>query len=106
MRALAIGTFVVTAAVFAGCDSGSDRPATEGSIPRPTGGGRGPEGPDDELHPTDEALQACGWTFPLPPIADSPEALALEQCLRGLRPYPDPVRTPIELVRSELHASG
>ena len=105
MRALAIGTAVVTAALFAGCDSGPGG-SGDGPLPVPTGERRGPEVPDDDLRPTAEALEACGWTAPQPPTAGSEDARALERCLRALRGYPDPVRSPVELVRAELFAFG
>jgi hypothetical protein len=104
MRAIAIGTLVVTGLLIAGCDSGSgggSGPDSEGPLPLPSGDERH-QPADDELQPTDEALEACGWPFPVPPVVGSEEATELEECLRALRGYPDPVRVPVELLQARL----
>jgi hypothetical protein len=104
MRAIAIGTLVVTGLLIAGCDSGSggdSGPDSGRQRPLPSEEGRRRPS-DDELQPTNEALEACGWPFPVPPVVGSEEATELEECLRALRGYPDPVRVPVELVQARL----
>jgi hypothetical protein len=96
---------VVGAAAFAaGCDgdSGGD-PETETEAPPPIGGSPREAVPPSVENATPEALAACGYPpgQAVPP-ADSPEAESLEACLRAIRGYPDPLRAPVDLVRTEL----
>jgi hypothetical protein len=103
-RALAPVLLVGAAAIAAGCDGGSRGESTAGTATPPPIGGEPrpvPEPPALE-NATPEALAACGYGTGVLPAAGTPEATALEGCLRVLRGYPDPIRAPLELVSAEL----
>jgi hypothetical protein len=100
MRTIAIGTLVVLGALATGCDDGSGGdPGTETEAPPPVGGT--PRETPPVENPTPEALEACG--YPPDQAAPAPGTdPALDACLRVIRGYPDPLRTPLELVRSTI----
>ncbi|MGH8983863.1 MAG: hypothetical protein ACRDY6_08310 [Acidimicrobiia bacterium] len=104
MRTIAIGTLVLLGALAAGCDDGSGGDSgTETEAPPPVGGSpREGDTPPVE-NPTAEALEACGYPAgrAVPP-AGTDEATMLDDCLRAIRGYPDPLYVPLDLVRASL----
>jgi hypothetical protein len=101
-RAVAPVLVVGAAAFAAGCDGGSGGDSsTETEVPPPVGGQpREADAPPAVENATPEALEACGWTFPMPPAPGSDEAHALEDCLLAIRGYPDPFRAGLDLARA------
>jgi len=103
MRTIALGALVVLGAVAIGCDGGSGGdPGTETEAPPPLGG-TPRESPPPVENPTPEALAACGYPpGQAVPSAGTDEAAALDDCLRAIRGYPDPLHTPLDPVRARL----
>jgi len=103
MRTIAIGTLVLLGALVAGCDDGSGGDSgTETDAPPVGGSPREVDTPPVE-NPTAEALEACGYPpgRALPP-AGTDDATMLDDCLRAIRGYPDPLYAPLDLVRAGL----
>jgi len=100
---------LVGAAAFAsGCDGGSggDSGGETGEPPPVVGEPTEVAPPPAVENATPEALDACGWRSPMPPVPGSDEAEALERCLQVIRGYPDPFRAGLDLVRVENVASA
>jgi hypothetical protein len=107
MRALVIGTLVVTGALFAACDGGSGGSSeSDGPVPRLGDPPARSDPETEDLNPTPEALARCGWTAAELPAAGTPEAQALEECLRSLHGRPDPVQAPIDLASERVVTAG